>query len=183
MERVGISRRSAINCFEPLMLEPNDHKQVYHLIALHTTYPTFSGTSTLSLVSRCSWMNSPHDNFGAGIFQRRTRRLKRFLLLLFLSQTCLALAQMPAQNSQHHSEADDIGDRHVPAERQPAARRAATRVECGKCHTGGRPKPHNRTTNPDRIGEKTPIISALLQGQRGERNIVENRGNEAEAEC
>ena len=48
---------------------------------------------------------------------------------------------------------------------------------------GRRAEPDHRAAEADRIGEHAPVVAALLQRQRGERDVVEHRGDEAEAEA
>jgi hypothetical protein len=45
-----------------------------------------------------------------------------------------------------------------------------------------RPHRRDRAAEADRVGEEAPVVAALLQRQRGERDVVEHRGDEAEAE-
>ena len=48
---------------------------------------------------------------------------------------------------------------------------------------GRRAEPDHRAAEADGVGEIAPVIAALLQRERGERDVVEHGGQEAEAEA
>ena len=109
----------------------------------------------------------------AAALRRRSRLRRRALIGV----------RMEADQRQHHEEADDVGHRHGPAVAQPLAR--PTRA-CGymlrQRHAGRRAEPDHRAAEADRVGQEAPVVAALLERQRGERNVVEHRRQEAQAE-
>ena len=88
---------------------------------------------------------------------------------------------MPAEHGEHDEEADHIGDGDVPAVAQPEPDRFRLRIHVGQRDAGRRAEPDHRAAEADRIGEIAPVVAALLQGERGERDVVEHRRDEAEA--
>ena len=89
---------------------------------------------------------------------------------------------MPAEHGEHHEESDDIGHRDRPALAEPAPDRFRFRIHVGQRHAGGRSEPDHRAAEAHGVGQIAPVVTALLQRQRGQRDVVEHRGNEAEAE-
>ena len=90
--------------------------------------------------------------------------------------------RLPPERRQEHREADDVGQRHVPAVPQPPAHRPGLGEHVGHRHAGRRAEPDHRAAEADRVGEHAPVVAALPKRQRGERDVVEHRRDEAEAE-
>ena len=90
--------------------------------------------------------------------------------------------RMPAQDAQHDEEGNDVGGRDRPAVAEPERDGLRLGVHVGKRDAGGRPEPGHRAAEADGEGEEPPIVAALLKGKRGERDIVEHRGEKAETE-
>ena len=70
----------------------------------------------------------------------------------------------------------------MPAVSEPLADRPGLGKVVGERDTGAGAKPDHRSAKAHRIGEETPIVSALLERQRSERNVVEHGGNKTQAE-
>ena len=88
---------------------------------------------------------------------------------------------IPAKNGEHDEEPNHVGDGNVPTVTQPQADRLRFPIYVGERDTRRGAEPDHRATKPDRIGKKAPVIAALFQGERGERDVVEHRGDEPKA--
>ena len=89
---------------------------------------------------------------------------------------------VPAENGEHHEEADDVGHGDEPAVAEPLPDRLRLRIHVGQRHAGGGTEPDHRTAKADGVGEEAPVVAALLEGQRRERDVVEHGGHEAQAQ-
>ncbi len=70
----------------------------------------------------------------------------------------------------------------MPAADHPGAGRTRLREHARERDTGRRAEPDHRTTEPDSVGQEAPVVAALVQRKRRQRDVVENRRDEAEAE-
>src|SRR5712692_9144462 len=89
---------------------------------------------------------------------------------------------MPADYCEHEEESDDIGERDVPAVPEPETHRFRLRIYVGERDPRARAEPDHRAAEADAVGEIPPVVAALLERERGERNVVEHRRNKTEAE-
>ena len=78
-------------------------------------------------------------------------------------------------------EADDIGQRHVPAVQQPAPGRPGLGKHAGQRDAGRGTEPDHRAAEADGVGENAPVVASLRQCQRGEGDVVEYRRDEAQS--
>ena len=76
----------------------------------------------------------------------------------------------------------DVADGDVPSAHDPRLHRAGLGKLARQRDAGRRAEPDHRAAEADRVGEKAPVVAALAQGERGERDVVEDGGDEAEAE-
>ena len=65
---------------------------------------------------------------------------------------------------------------------QPAPDRPRLGVHVRDRDAGRGAEPDHRAAEADRVGEHPPVVAALLERQRGERDVVEHRRQEAEPE-
>ena len=88
----------------------------------------------------------------------------------------------PSEQRQHDKEPSDIGERDVPALLEPLDDRPTFGIKVGEGHPGRRAEPDHRPAKPDRERQQAPVIPALPQGERGQWDIIEDRGQQAEPE-
>ena len=91
--------------------------------------------------------------------------------------------RMPAEHGQH----DRRSRRRRPrATCQPWRSQRPTDLRLGihvrQRDAGRRAEPDHRAAEADRVGQEAPVVAALLERQRGQRDVVEHRRDEAEAE-
>src|SRR5207248_10538872 len=89
--------------------------------------------------------------------------------------------RMPAEHRIEDEEADDVGERDVPAVLEPQPDGLGLRVHVGERHPRRRAEPDHRAAEAYGVRQVAPVVAALLERERGERNVVEHRGAEAEA--
>ena len=89
---------------------------------------------------------------------------------------------MPPEHGIEHEKPDRVGQRNVPAVLEPQADRFRLRVHVRQRYAGGRTEPDHRAAESHRIRKIAPVVAALLERERGKRDVVEDRGDEAEAE-
>ena len=94
----------------------------------------------------------------------------------------MRFVRFPAEREVEHGETDDVGQGDVPAVTQPVADRLGFRIHVGKRDAGRRAEPDHRTAKTDGIGQNAPVVAALLERQRGERDVVEYRRDKTQAE-
>src|SRR6202008_4178676 len=90
--------------------------------------------------------------------------------------------RMPTDKRQHHEKSDDISDSNGPTVTKPRSYGLAFGVHVGQGDAGGRAEPDHRSAEAHGISEIAPIVAALLQGERGQRNIVEDSRQKTEPE-
>src|SRR5438128_734680 len=89
---------------------------------------------------------------------------------------------MPPPDGEHGKERDDISGGDPPAMSQPVCDRSRFWKKRAESDASRGTEPDNRAAKTDRVSEKTPVITTLLQGERGERNVVERGRQQAEPE-
>src|SRR6266571_2095428 len=82
---------------------------------------------------------------------------------------------MPADNGKHDEKADDIGNGDMPPVAKPKSDGPRFRVHVRESYPGRRAEPDHRSAEADRVGKIAPIVTALLEGKRRQRDIIENR--------
>ncbi|MFO0005084.1 MAG: hypothetical protein ACK559_28545, partial [bacterium] len=90
---------------------------------------------------------------------------------------------VPAQHRQHHHEPHDIGHRHMPAVTHPVRDRARLGESGGERHAGRGTEPEHGAPESDRERKEAPVVAALLERETGQRDVVEHRGDEPQAQC
>ena len=99
-----------------------------------------------------------------------------------MRRACSDRMRMPADQRQHHEEADHVGHARRASRPQPGDRPTAPR---GTCSTARR-RPTSRTRSSSRRSRRrrrgSPSRSRPADRQRGQRDVVEHRRHEAEAE-
>jgi hypothetical protein len=81
---------------------------------------------------------------------------------------------MPMPKREHGKKADHVSEREKPALPHPLHDRSCLWIEIRQGHSRRGAEPNHRPTKSDGVGEETPVISALIDGQRGEREVVED---------
>src|SRR5712691_5012595 len=89
---------------------------------------------------------------------------------------------MPSQYEKQHEETEHVGEGHVPAVVEPAPDRPRLGIHVRQRHAGARAEPDHRAAESDGISEIAPIVTALFESERGQRNVVEHGRNESESQ-
>ena len=90
--------------------------------------------------------------------------------------------RFPAQQGEQREKPQRVGQGDVPAVPDPRQDRPGFGKQVGQGHARRRPEPDHGAAETHRVGQHPPVVAALLQGQRGQGDIVENRGDIAQSE-
>ena len=90
---------------------------------------------------------------------------------------------MPAEDGERHEKSNDIGhDDEPPWVTQRPTDFASGYFGWPNAAPGGRAEPDHRAAKTHGVSEVAPVVAALFQRERGEGNVVEHSGDEAEPE-
>ena len=82
---------------------------------------------------------------------------------------------MPTDEGGQGGETEHVTDGHVPAASEPSADRARLWEEVRQGDASGGTEPEHGAAVADREGEHAPVVTSLLERQRGQRDVVEDR--------
>src|SRR5690242_6181581 len=85
---------------------------------------------------------------------------------------------VPGRDPKENEETDHISDHYVASVPYPWADRAHFREKIAQCHARRGPEPNQGSTEANREREITPVVAALFQSERSQRNVIKDGGDD-----